>query len=85
VSEFIKVKVFAERTEFGPFGRCYSVTTNEIEEIIVPISRIVKITPKNEIKCLIDFDTSEGVDTRWCVMSSDEVMALITAKEGKQP
>jgi Mg2+/Co2+ transporter CorC len=85
VSEFIKVKVFAERTEFGAFGRSYSVTTNEIEEIIVPISRIVKITPKSEIKCLIDFDTSEGVDTRWCVMSSDEVMALITAKDDKQP
>jgi hypothetical protein len=83
VSQFIKIKVYAERTEYGAMGRSYTLTTNQTEEIIVPLSRIVQIVPKNETKCLVDIDTSDGVDTRWCVMSANEVMALIAAKEGK--
>ena len=83
MNAFIKINVFVERWEFGAFGRSYQVTTDCIEEIIVPVSRIVKIIPKNETKCLVDIDTSDGVDTRWCVMSANEVMSLIAATEGK--
>ena len=79
MSDFITIKVYAERTAFGPFGRPYTTTTNEVDEIIVPISRIVQVTPKNDIKCLVDIDTPDGVDTRWCVMSAAEVMSLISS------
>ena len=79
MSDFITIKVYAERTAFGPLGRPYTTTTNEVEEIIVPISRIVQVIPKNEIKCLVDIDSPDGVDTRWCVMSAAEVMSLISS------
>ena len=80
MSEFIKITVYAERTVFGAFGRSHTLMTNQTEEIIVPISRIVQIVPKHETKCLVEIDTSDGVDTRWCVMSANEVMAIIAAK-----
>ena len=73
---FIKIKVYAERTKW--IGHRFATeVTNEEEEIIVPVSRIVKIVPKNEVKCLVEIDTPEGTDTRWCIMSADEVMSMI--------
>ena len=83
MSSFIKIKVYAERSKWNGY-RFSTVLTNEVEELIVQVSRIVAIIPKNEVKCLVEIDTSQGIDTRWCVMSADVVMNLIqSAKEGK--
>jgi hypothetical protein len=85
VSDFVKIQVFAERTECRAWGGPpITVTTNEVEEIIVPLSRIIQIIPKNEAKCLVDIDTGSDVDRRWCVMSADEVMAFINQRKGNQ-
>ena len=86
MSDFVKIRVFAEQTKVSAWGGPpVTITTNQVEEIIVPLSRIVQITPKNEAKCLVDIDTGSGVDTRWCVMSADEVMGLINQWKGRQP
>jgi len=80
---FIRIKVYAERSEWIGH-RFVTKTINEVEEIILSVSRIVQIVPKNEVKCLVEIETMEGIDTRWCVMSADEVMALIEKSKETQ-
>ncbi|HSG20494.1 MAG TPA: hypothetical protein VLA31_06960 [Burkholderiaceae bacterium] len=73
MTRFIKIKVRAERTEFH-CGYPRTILTNEIEDLIVNVDRIVQITPKGEGKCLVDIQAGKEVDTRWCVESADVVM-----------